>query len=322
MEYPKTKLMQRYRLCEAPASLLQLITTSNKEADEILENSTIMTPPLTPTTTTTSVFSLNSNEEGTKQENRVGPLRHNIGGRRRKNPYPIRSPDTNSEGITLNVDIYSAYIHNPISLRAPALSANSHKTFSSASLNWTSDSGESITSSRNADIYGNSCHNNTSHVQTRNRRQRQHTTQRTRRSKALGRVIGASNNGGDSNTVRNPPPLPQQEWRVLTEKLESLGLDNSVLEGEVPKVTWKGPLMQISNLPHYDYLHSTETVLASTLRLTPAQYLTSKSSIICAARRYEKRMMPFRKSDAQRLLRIDVNKSSKLWEFFRGIGWI
>ncbi len=32
--------------------------------------------------------------------------------------------------------------------------------------------------------------------------------------------------------------------------------------------------------------------------------------------------LPFRKGDAQKLLGIDVNKSSKLWEFFTQVEWI
>ncbi|RHZ78687.1 hypothetical protein Glove_158g62 [Diversispora epigaea] len=58
-------------------------------------------------------------------------------------------------------------------------------------------------------------------------------------------------------------------------------------------------------------------MVASTLRLTPVQYLTAKNTLVSAAQRYVQRSLPFRKSDAQKLLRIDVNKASKLWEFFQ-----
>ncbi|GET61054.1 hypothetical protein RhiirA5_154335 [Rhizophagus irregularis] len=35
-----------------------------------------------------------------------------------------------------------------------------------------------------------------------------------------------------------------------------------------------------------------------------------------------KKSLPFRKSDAQKLHRIDVNKASKLWEWFVQTKWI
>ncbi|CAG8660662.1 64_t:CDS:1, partial [Racocetra persica] len=52
------------------------------------------------------------------------------------------------------------------------------------------------------------------------------------------------------------------------------------------------------------------------------QYLTAKHTLVSAAQRYLQKSLPFRKSDAQKLLRIDVNKASKLWEFFQQVKWI
>ncbi|CAG8658117.1 10425_t:CDS:2, partial [Racocetra fulgida] len=75
--------------------------------------------------------------------------------------------------------------------------------------------------------------------------------------------------------------------------------------------------LTISHLPHFNTLHNKEVEVASTLRLTPVQYLTAKHTLVSAAQRYFQKSLPFRKSDAQKLLRIDVNKASKLWEFFQ-----
>ncbi|CAG8669596.1 25022_t:CDS:2 [Gigaspora margarita] len=80
--------------------------------------------------------------------------------------------------------------------------------------------------------------------------------------------------------------------------------------------------LTISHLPHFNALHRKEVEVASTLRLTPVQYLTAKHTLVSAAQRYVQKSLPFRKSDAQKLLRIDVNKASKLWEFFQQVKWI
>ncbi|CAG8626657.1 12662_t:CDS:1 [Ambispora gerdemannii] len=311
MENKHKKLTQRFLLSDAPSSI-QLTTTSNfsnnNQENKMLESSTIITPPLTPPNISIA------NEQTTTSSATSLPIRRKVS--RRKNPYPIRSPEKSSEGITFNISIYEEYQRNPASFYESAQRTTIEDNIPSISSRWpTSDSD----SDENHIIYSSISNSNIS--SQRGKRAKTSQTQRTRRNRALGRVIGANGTNGDSTTIRIPPPLPPQEWRTLREKLESLELDNSVLEGDLPAISWKGPPMQITNLPHYDYLQPTEATLASTLRLTPAQYLTSKSSIISAARRYAKRVMPFRKSDAQRLLRIDVNKSSKLWEFFRDIGW-
>ncbi|CAG8504486.1 6823_t:CDS:1 [Ambispora leptoticha] len=309
MENRHKKLTQRFLLSEAPSPIHDSLTTAEKPSNNIqlIESSTIITPPLTPPPGML-------NEQATTSTTTNLPIRRKVS--RRKNPYPIRSPEKDSEGFTLHISIYEEYRKNPASFYESAQKTTIEDGIPSISSRWpTSDS-----DSDENQINYSSISNNGVHSQ-RGKRAKTSQTQRTRRSRALGRVIGINGTNGDSTTIRIPPPLPPQEWRILREKLESLELENSVLEGELPTISWKGPPMQINNLPHYDYLHPTEATLASTLRLTPAQYLTSKNSIISAARRYAKRMMPFRKSDAQRLLRIDVNKSSKLWEFFRDIGW-
>jgi hypothetical protein len=81
------------------------------------------------------------------------------------------------------------------------------------------------------------------------------------------------------------------------------------------------PLM-ISHLPMYGKLHPTEVNFASTLRLTPVQYIRCKRTLIRAAIEYQRRGTPFRKSDAQKLCRVDVNKTSSLWSIFGELGWL
>ena len=72
----------------------------------------------------------------------------------------------------------------------------------------------------------------------------------------------------------------------------------------------------------YDRLHPCEVNIASQLRLQPKQYLMCKRSLILGAQDSYKNGMPFRKSDAQKLCRIDVNKVSHLWALFARLGWL
>ncbi|KAG0067774.1 hypothetical protein BGZ92_005054 [Podila epicladia] len=91
-----------------------------------------------------------------------------------------------------------------------------------------------------------------------------------------------------------------------------------------PMVFWRGQPLSVVGKPGYDQLHPHEARIASTLRLSPAQYLSCKKTLIMASRQFYavKGGKQFRKSDAQKLCRIDVNKTSQLWEVFARIGWL
>ncbi|KAI7856570.1 Homeodomain-like protein [Circinella umbellata] len=89
--------------------------------------------------------------------------------------------------------------------------------------------------------------------------------------------------------------------------------------------TYKGKAnspLQIDHMEFYDQLHPCEVNIASQLRLQPKQYLMCKRSLILGAQDSYKNGMPFRKSDAQKLCRIDVNKVSHLWALFARLGWL
>lgn len=82
--------------------------------------------------------------------------------------------------------------------------------------------------------------------------------------------------------------------------------------------------MNISGKIGFELLHPYEVHIASTLRLSPAQYLACKRTLILASRKYLSvpNGKQFKKSDAQKLCRIDVNKTSRLWEIFAKVGWL
>ncbi|CAG8535737.1 3633_t:CDS:2 [Dentiscutata heterogama] len=134
-------------------------------------------------------------------------------------------------------------------------------------------------------------------------------------------VFNTNITSNDTKSVRIPPPLPMQIDELMS-NINALNLDNDVLEKIIPEISWKGQPLSITHLPHYNALHPTEAHVVSILRLTPIQYLTGKHTLISAAHRYAQKALPFKKSDAQKLLRIDVNKASKLWEFFHQVQWI
>ncbi|CAG8467508.1 13635_t:CDS:1 [Ambispora leptoticha] len=244
--------------------------------------------------------------------------------RSRKNPYPMRSPNKSSDGLSLIVDVFSIFSQDPQKL----LQANVEKpkiVYDTLSFS----SSESLQNSPRIGPKRTRSH------KPKNKRS-SHTAPRENRRKAnsLARVLAdqglidspfssfeapASTNG-EKKSVRLPPQ-PQIEFSQLIVELDNLGLDNNVLSSR-PKIAWKGDPLSIEHLPHYEALHPNESYIASTFRLTPIQFLNAKYTLISSSRRYKSRSLPFRKSDAQKLLRIDVNKASKLWEVFDQLSWI
>ncbi|KAG1253441.1 hypothetical protein G6F68_011337 [Rhizopus microsporus] len=87
------------------------------------------------------------------------------------------------------------------------------------------------------------------------------------------------------------------------------------------RAIWKGTPLNIQSMPYYELLHPGEVNIASTLRLSPEQYLKCRRSLILAAEQFDKLNVKFRKSDAQKCVRIDVNKTSALWCVFNALGW-
>lgn len=75
-------------------------------------------------------------------------------------------------------------------------------------------------------------------------------------------------------------------------------------------------------MPFFEKLHPGEASIAASLRLMPGQYLKCKWALVLAAKHaYETKSM-FRKSEAQKVCCIDVNKTSVLWNTFGKLGWL
>ncbi|KAI8988695.1 hypothetical protein BDB01DRAFT_848826 [Pilobolus umbonatus] len=88
------------------------------------------------------------------------------------------------------------------------------------------------------------------------------------------------------------------------------------------RIIWKASPLKIQNMPYYEKLHPGEVIIASTLRLTPEQYLKCKWALILAAQKASDNNALFRKSEAQKVCCIDVNKTSILWSTLGKLGWL
>jgi len=74
----------------------------------------------------------------------------------------------------------------------------------------------------------------------------------------------------------------------------------------------------VSRMPGGDLLSSQERALCSTLRLLPQHYLMIKERLIreCFTRGFIK------EHQAKQLIKIDINKTSKIFDFFVSVGWL
>ncbi len=87
------------------------------------------------------------------------------------------------------------------------------------------------------------------------------------------------------------------------------------------KTEWKGQSMDLDDDPLIKELHPAEIMLASTLRLPCKVYLDSKRRIFAEKVHRMKQHLPFRRTDAQKACKIDVNKASRLYVAFEKVGW-
>ncbi|QPG73067.1 hypothetical protein FOA43_000371 [Brettanomyces nanus] len=88
------------------------------------------------------------------------------------------------------------------------------------------------------------------------------------------------------------------------------------------KAEWKGQAMDLSDDPLVEKLHPAEVLLASTLRLPCKVYLDSKRRIFAEKMKRLKSHLPFRRTDAQKACKIDVNKASRLYAAYEKVGWL
>ncbi|KAL6942076.1 hypothetical protein ACO0QE_003242 [Hanseniaspora vineae] len=119
------------------------------------------------------------------------------------------------------------------------------------------------------------------------------------------------------------PPL--NEWRQMPDYAPPLSSLDNIHNGSskgIMKVEWKGSTMDLSQDPLRNKLHPAELQLASILRLSCDSYLASKRRLFMEKVSKLKRGQGFRRTDAQKVCRIDVNKASRLYQAFEKVGWL
>ncbi|KAJ2783001.1 hypothetical protein GGI15_002731 [Coemansia interrupta] len=136
------------------------------------------------------------------------------------------------------------------------------------------------------------------------------------------------NSVAETPSLVTTPPLPLHE--LGEDNIPSYERNGQVLVDDVSVITppaarstvkWtKAEPIDISDRPLADKLAAAERHCCSVLRILPEQYIAIKQTLL----REGKARIPgtFKKRDAQRLCRIDVNKTSKIYEWYVTIGWL
>ncbi|CAJ0639234.1 15939_t:CDS:2 [Entrophospora sp. SA101] len=196
--------------------------------------------------------------------------------KRKSNPFPIRPP-SNVPSWTLRINIYEEYQRNPKPMVATVYK-ETMDIFSS-----------------NKRKHGDNDSNNGNKLS--NKKIKTNSTNKTKPY--------TSNRGKRG---------PQQNFNfeVIAKEIDQLEVDHSTLINLNHKVKWPSKPLDIEDMPHYNTLHQKEAEVASSLRMSPLQYLESKKILITSAREYRQQQIDFKKSNAQKLLRVDVNKAIKL----------
>lgn len=120
-------------------------------------------------------------------------------------------------------------------------------------------------------------------------------------------------------------PLAIQQASFIDENIPDYSPDVASLpkgNNRSLKVEWKGQPMDLRSDPNVDKLHPAEVLLASTLRLPCNVYLDSKRRLFYEKVNRFRSGQQFRRTDAQKACRIDVNKASRLFAAFEKVGWL
>ncbi|GME90483.1 unnamed protein product [[Candida] boidinii] len=124
----------------------------------------------------------------------------------------------------------------------------------------------------------------------------------------------------DSPSVGSPAPTYNFNYENIPDFSPSL--DTLPNNAKCLKTEWKGQPMNLSSDPLCEKLHPAEITLASILRLPCNVYLDSKRRLFQEKVNRLKRGLPFRRTDAQKACKIDVNKASRLYASFEKVGWL
>lgn len=121
-------------------------------------------------------------------------------------------------------------------------------------------------------------------------------------------------------------PLAVQQAALIDENIPDYSPDPAATlpkgNNRCLKVEWKGQPMDLRFDRNIEKLHPAEVLLASILRLPCNVYLDSKRRLFFEKVNRLKKGQQFRRTDAQKACRIDVNKASRLFAAFEKVGWL
>lgn len=118
-------------------------------------------------------------------------------------------------------------------------------------------------------------------------------------------------------------PLAIQQAALIDENIPDYSPSVDLLQNnKCLKIEWKGQPMNLSEDPNLSKLHPAETLLASILRLPCNVYLDSKRRFFFEKVSRMRKGLQFRRTDAQKACRIDVNKASRLFAAYEKVGWL
>ncbi|KAJ2607349.1 hypothetical protein H4S08_004859, partial [Coemansia sp. RSA 1365] len=125
-----------------------------------------------------------------------------------------------------------------------------------------------------------------------------------------------------SEAIATADKFDTPSYQRLGQRFFKDDVSQIVPQGQRSTVKWnKADPIDISEKPMADKLAAAERHCCSVLRILPEQYLTIKQTLL----KESQNRLPlgtFKKRDAQRLCRIDVNKTSKIYEWYVSMGWL
>ncbi|ODV82403.1 SWIRM-domain-containing protein [Suhomyces tanzawaensis NRRL Y-17324] len=128
------------------------------------------------------------------------------------------------------------------------------------------------------------------------------------------------------DTPATPASVALQQQMLMDDSIPDYSPDASATlpanNSKCLKIEWKGQPMDLSSDPNLSKLHPAEVVLASILRLPVLVYLDSKRRLFHEKLQRVRSGRQFRRTDAQKACRIDVNKASRLFAAFEKVGWL
>lgn len=118
-----------------------------------------------------------------------------------------------------------------------------------------------------------------------------------------------------------PQYIPEKSWKLIPDYSPSIDTlpKNNI---NCMKIDWKGSSMDLTNDPLKYKLHPAELIVAQLLRLPCDLYLDSKRRLFLEKTYRMKKGLPFRRTDAQKACKIDVNKASRLYTAFDKVDWL